>query len=45
MKPIKERAWVHRGFEGFSQGRFDNGGDNLYVNAKGVIDGRQVELS
>jgi len=31
-------AWVHRGFEAFSQGAFDNGGDNLYVNAKGVIE-------
>jgi hypothetical protein len=34
----QSRAWVHRGFEEFSKGRFDNGGDNLYVNANGVIE-------
>ncbi len=29
---------IHRGFEAFSRGRFDDGGSNLYVNAKGVIE-------
>ncbi len=33
----EELAWVHKGFEEFSKGRFDNGGDDLYVNAHGVI--------
>jgi hypothetical protein len=31
-------AWVHRGFEEFARGRFDNGGSNLYVNARGEIE-------
>ena len=31
-------AWVHRGFEAFSRGRFNNGGDNLYVNARGIVE-------
>ena len=31
-------AWVHRGLEEFGRGRFDNGGDNLYVNAAGIIE-------
>lgn len=31
-------AWVHKGFEGFSQGQFENAGNNLYVNAKGIIE-------
>jgi hypothetical protein len=31
-------AWIHRGFQEFSKGSFDNGGDNLYVNAKGTIE-------
>lgn len=31
-------VWVHRGFDGFSQGHFENAGNNLYVNAKGVIE-------
>ncbi len=31
-------AWVHRGFEDFALGRFDDGGSNLYVNAKGIIE-------
>ena len=30
--------WTHKGFEEFNRGRFDNGGDNLYVNADGVIE-------
>lgn len=31
-------SWIHRGFEAFSKGHFDNGGDNLYVNARGIIE-------
>jgi hypothetical protein len=31
-------AWIHRGFEAFFAGPFDNGGDNLYVNAWGIIE-------
>ena len=31
-------TWTHKGFEEFSRGHFDNGGDNLYVNAAGVIE-------
>ncbi len=27
----------HKGFERFSKGSFGNGGDNLFVDAKGVI--------
>ncbi len=38
MSQTIEPAWVHRGFEAFSCGAFDNGGDNLYVNAKGIIE-------
>ena len=33
-----EAQWIHRGFKQFSKGLFDNGGDNLYVNAKGVVE-------
>ena len=29
---------IHRGFEDFSLGSFDNGGDNLYVNSRGEIE-------
>ena len=29
---------MHRGFEALARGRFDNGGDNLYVNARGVVE-------
>jgi len=29
---------VHGGFEDFSKGQFDNGGGNIYVNAKGIIE-------
>ena len=32
------QAWIHRGFEEFARGRFDNGGSNLYVNARGEIE-------
>ena len=38
MSQTIEPAWVHRGFEAFSRGAFDNGGDNLYVNNKGIIE-------
>jgi hypothetical protein len=38
MSKKKNNTWTHRGFEDFSRGRFDNGGDNLYVNANGVIE-------
>ena len=31
-------ARVHGGFEDFSQGQFENGGSNLYVNANGIIE-------
>jgi len=31
-------AWVHAGFDAFATGCFDNGGDNLYVNARGEIE-------
>ena len=31
-------AWVHKGFEEFAKGHCENGGDNLYVNADGVIE-------
>ena len=34
----KRDAWIHRGFDDFSRGRFDDGGSNLYVNARGVIE-------
>jgi hypothetical protein len=33
-----KKAWVHGGYEDFSQGWFENGGANLYVNANGVIE-------
>ncbi len=33
-----KKAWVHGGYENFSQGWFENGGANLYVNANGVIE-------
>jgi len=38
MSEMKNNTWTHRGFENFSRGRFDQGGGNLYVNAKGVIE-------
>ncbi len=31
-------SWVHRGFEAFAAGNFEDGGSNLYVNAKGIIE-------
>jgi len=34
----RPRAWVQRGFADFSRGQFDDGGSNLYVNAKGIIE-------
>ena len=30
-------SWTHAGLEEFNQGRFDNGGDNLYVDATGAM--------
>jgi hypothetical protein len=30
-------AITHRGFETFRLGRFDDGGSNLYVNTRGII--------
>ena len=30
--------WIHRGFDAFRQGEFDNGGDNLYVTAAGAVE-------
>ena len=33
-----EQAWIHRGFEEFARGQFEDGGSNLYVNANGVIE-------
>ena len=33
-----EQAWIHRGFEEFAKGQFEDGGSNLYVNANGVIE-------
>jgi hypothetical protein len=38
VKGTGELQWIHRGFEQFSNGLFDNGGDNLYVNARGIIE-------
>ena len=38
MSKKKTSTWTQRGFEDFSRGRFDNGGDNLYVSAKGIIE-------
>ncbi len=35
---IGKKVWVHGGFDDFSRGRFENAGNNLYVNAKGVIE-------
>ena len=32
------RTWVQRGLKDFARGRFEDGGSNLYVNAKGVIE-------
>ena len=31
-------SWVHRGFEAFAAGSFEDGGSNLYVNAHGIIE-------
>ncbi|MBT3276207.1 MAG: hypothetical protein HN368_23875, partial [Spirochaetales bacterium] len=32
------QKWTQKGFEDFSKGTFVNGGDNLYVNANGVME-------
>ena len=34
----RQEAWVHRGFDAFTQGSCEDGGSNLYVNAKGIIE-------
>ena len=36
--PEPMRTWTHGGFEAFSKGRFEDGGSNLYVNARGIIE-------
>ncbi len=36
-RPSSSR-WVHRGFDAFRQGEFDNGGDNLYVTDGGAVE-------
>ena len=33
-----KETWLHRGFDAFAQGKFEDGGSNLYVNANGVIE-------
>ena len=33
-----QKAWIHRGFKDFAAGWFEDGGSNLYVNAKGIIE-------
>ena len=39
MSDVKtDNAIIHGGFEPFSRGHIEGGGDNLYVNAKGVIE-------
>ena len=35
---MSEESWVHRGFDAFAAGSFEDGGSNLYVNAKGIIE-------
>jgi len=35
---MNEKSLVHRGFEQFRLGQFEDGGSNLYVNAAGVIE-------
>ena len=35
---MARKTLVHRGFSDFSRGRFEDGGGNLYVNAKGLIE-------
>jgi len=34
----RQKTLVHSGFKDFSQGRFVGGGNNLYVNANGIIE-------
>lgn len=31
-------VWIQKGLEDFARGRFETGGSNLYVNARGVIE-------
>jgi hypothetical protein len=33
-----ENKWITQGLRDFSKGTFENGGDNLYVNARGIIE-------
>jgi len=36
--PMKKQGkWITHGFDGFSQGTFGNGGQNLYVSSAGVL--------
>ena len=34
---MKKRTWITEGFEGFKKGTFGNGGQNIYVSKKGVL--------
>ena len=34
---MKSKQWVTSGFEAFRRGAFGNGGQNLYVSKKGVL--------
>lgn len=34
----KQATWIQKGFEDFARGSFEDGGSNLYVNAKGMIE-------
>lgn len=33
-----KKIWTESGFDAFSKGTFESGGDNLYVNARGIIE-------
>ena len=35
---MNRQAWIHEGFEAFAQGSFEDGGSNLYVNARGILE-------
>ena len=34
----RKKTWIHRGFDEFARGSCEDGGSNLYVNAKGFIE-------
>jgi len=34
---MTKRIWITEGFEGFRKGTFGNGGQNIYVSKKGVL--------